>query len=955
MYSKQFIHKIHKRKLPSKFSIPATHLINNINSNISKQQYKRNDYVSIVELLRLRGGSDDGSDDGASENSSKRRRRRRKKVLESSSESTVGTTNIQSTEDIADANEEDPKSGTKKKKRRRRVQNVDETDTILQKDDSSSIHSLDLEEVESDSTSLNTPVMNRKRKRRRKIDITKEEEVKYVASGDDGKAVNDELTESTISNDISINDKLSEASESGSSTTPAERVKKKKRRRRKQMNDIDITAADDESVEKDESTSQITTIDTTITIPNEEIVPESIDTSISIEENVLTPEDRIAIDNKEDGGDQNMESVLVANDDSQQIENSSEGDHIEDTIADAENTEVDDEVDTSTRDGIEDTDNEVLDSHESLASSVTDDGDLLLEDVTKTEEEESPVQTQLSIDASIDLPNEEIVPESIDSTVEFDNNIEIEPMETTDNVATTNLDMTVTTNKETSDETSDDVDAIEEDSEIIPKEDNVSEEELGEEEEEVTGVETSELHETLDIEQSTDGIESDDEEIQEDEINPHDVNEEETNEGSTTIIIEEDTDLDVGDEDLSPPDEKEVEVDDTSSAETQDVSTKTDRSVEEATTIDELEVDKMDDDCLTMSIVTWNLAESAPPEKDTSFFKQFRKDSNGVGSDLVMINAQECEEIKPRRTEGHRSRHIRRMGIMMLGKEYVPLAIHSLGGIQCAFYCHRDMLGDIEMINLADVTCGVGNVLHNKGAIGIYLKVKRKTKRSRMLLVTGHLAAHVNNVDARNNDYKRIISELEVQAPTRFLRPKRNRDSSPVDCDGSYLLNSVDHVFFAGDLNYRIDLPREYVEHCIINIQQCRSKGTRDEQTKTKWMKKLLRRDQLLQTISSGRAFTDFNEGKITFLPTFKFDKGTSNYDTSHKQRVPAWTDRILFKTRSKVNVLDYRSIPKARHSDHRAVVGTYQLGWGIDEKLANNKSKKKKRRSSSRRRRRDL
>ena len=103
-------------------------------------------------------------------------------------------------------------------------------------------------------------------------------------------------------------------------------------------------------------------------------------------------------------------------------------------------------------------------------------------------------------------------------------------------------------------------------------------------------------------------------------------------------------------------------------------------------------------------------------------------------------------------------------------------------------------------------------------------------------------------------------------------------------------MNSVDHVFFAGDLNYRIDLPREYVEHCIINIQKCRSKGTRDEQTETKWMKKLLRRDQLLQTISSGRAFTDFNEGKITFLPTFKFDKGTSNYDTSHKQRVPAWT-----------------------------------------------------------------
>eukprot|EP00957_Ditylum_brightwellii_P057411 4353111-Ditylum_brightwellii.AAC.1 len=53
----------------------------------------------------------------------------------------------------------------------------------------------------------------------------------------------------------------------------------------------------------------------------------------------------------------------------------------------------------------------------------------------------------------------------------------------------------------------------------------------------------------------------------------------------------------------------------------------------------------------------------------------------------------------------------------------------------------------------------------------------------------------------------------------------------------------------------------------------------------------LLRYDQLLKTISEGRAFPNFAEGKITFPPTFKFDKGTPSYDTSHKQRIPAWTD----------------------------------------------------------------
>jgi hypothetical protein len=348
---------------------------------------------------------------------------------------------------------------------------------------------------------------------------------------------------------------------------------------------------------------------------------------------------------------------------------------------------------------------------------------------------------------------------------------------------------------------------------------------------------------------------------------------------------------------------------------------------------DTIKLKKMDDDCLTLSVVTWNLGEAAFSEKEASFLKKFRKGKSTLGSDLVLIGAQECEDIKPRRTEGHRSRHLRRVGIQMLGQDYVPLAIHSLGGIQMALYCHSDVLGDVEMISIADVTCGVGNVFHNKGAIGVYLTMKRVSgkggiaKSSRILIATGHLAAHVKNVDARNGDFKRIISELEAQAPPRFLRPKRNPDGSPSDCDGSHLLNSMDHVFFAGDLNYRIDLPREYVERCIIDIKDNQLNDRHKEVDGL--MNKLLRRDQLLQTIASGRAFSQFSEGKITFLPTFKFDKGTQNYDTSHKQRVPAWTDRILFRS-NKVKVLEYQSVPDALHSDHRPVFGTFQVGWGL-------------------------
>ncbi len=56
-------------------------------------------------------------------------------------------------------------------------------------------------------------------------------------------------------------------------------------------------------------------------------------------------------------------------------------------------------------------------------------------------------------------------------------------------------------------------------------------------------------------------------------------------------------------------------------------------------TTNQLDVEQMDDDFVTLCIVTWNLGEAEPSDKDASFFRRFRE------SDLVMIGAQECEEI----------------------------------------------------------------------------------------------------------------------------------------------------------------------------------------------------------------------------------------------------------------------------------------------------------------------
>lgn len=64
-----------------------------------------------------------------------------------------------------------------------------------------------------------------------------------------------------------------------------------------------------------------------------------------------------------------------------------------------------------------------------------------------------------------------------------------------------------------------------------------------------------------------------------------------------------------------------------------------------------------------------------------------------------------------------------------------------------------------------------------------------------------------------------------------------------------------------------------------------------------------------------------FSEGPLLFRPTYKYDNGTQTYDSSEKQRIPAWTDRILYSGQD----LDLVRYGRAEllASDHRPVYST--------------------------------
>ena len=48
--------------------------------------------------------------------------------------------------------------------------------------------------------------------------------------------------------------------------------------------------------------------------------------------------------------------------------------------------------------------------------------------------------------------------------------------------------------------------------------------------------------------------------------------------------------------------------------------------------------------------------------------------------------------------------------------------------------------------------------------------------------------------------------------------------------------------------------------------------------------------------------------------------------------RIPAWTDRILFKKKSSLDLLSYSSVMDMRSSDHRPVYATFQCRLDMDK-----------------------
>eukprot|EP00118_Oscarella_pearsei_P011610 m.79266 g.79266 ORF g.79266 m.79266 type:complete len:429 (+) comp36129_c0_seq19:77-1363(+) len=290
---------------------------------------------------------------------------------------------------------------------------------------------------------------------------------------------------------------------------------------------------------------------------------------------------------------------------------------------------------------------------------------------------------------------------------------------------------------------------------------------------------------------------------------------------------------------------------------------------------------------------TWNVAGQSPSGDDVAFDEWLNVDAEEKG-DIFSVCLQEVnwlplptvsDDAWSKAITDTFSRH--RLIRLYRGRQI---------GIVLMIFVKPYLLPFITNIEDKIIGTGFAGFLGNKGAV-----IARLRLHGISLCFTGvHMAAHTEKLERRNEEYHTIVEKAKFSDPL---------------CQ-----SLLDHefVFWYGDLNYRLDesVSQKAALEAIFAAE----------------VDKLKQFDQLIQEQKKGTAFKEFLEGTLTFLPTYKYDIGMQDFDSSPKARVPSWCDRILWRATNKLGISlqqeNYTSYQHYCNSDHKPVTATFTLGF---------------------------
>ncbi|KAJ6615487.1 DNase I-like protein [Mycena sp. CBHHK59/15] len=234
---------------------------------------------------------------------------------------------------------------------------------------------------------------------------------------------------------------------------------------------------------------------------------------------------------------------------------------------------------------------------------------------------------------------------------------------------------------------------------------------------------------------------------------------------------------------------------------------------------------------------------------------------------------------------------------------YTVIHTESLIGLFTCVFVKNSTRVSVKDNVITSMKRGLGGRYGNKGGIITRLVIED----SSICFINCHLAAGQHATRARNADIAAMLEERSLLPPS---------ESGPLAyVGGGDGQMALDHeiVFINGDMNYRIDQRRDHIIAAV----------------RANELESLLAHDQLLKEIKYNRGcrLRGFLEGPLTFAPTYKYDRHSTEYDSSEKARAPAWCDRVLWRTRTpnRVKQLHYQRY-EANVSDHRPVSAAFKF-----------------------------
>ncbi|ONK61283.1 uncharacterized protein A4U43_C08F28090 [Asparagus officinalis] len=226
-------------------------------------------------------------------------------------------------------------------------------------------------------------------------------------------------------------------------------------------------------------------------------------------------------------------------------------------------------------------------------------------------------------------------------------------------------------------------------------------------------------------------------------------------------------------------------------------------------------------------------------------------------------------------------------------KDYRCIVSRHMVGIFLTVWIGSNLAQYILHTSVSCIGCGILGCLGNKGSVSVRFCLHGTS----FCIVCCHLASGGKEGD----EVRRNSDAMEIFSRTTFPRGSESLDLPQKILDH-------DRIIMLGDLNYRISLPED---------------ATRSLVAQKEW-NKLLEKDQLLAEVSEGRTFKGWQEGSITFSPTYKYYPNSSEYygclqgKKGEKKRAPAWCDRIIWYgkglkqnqyDRSETNLSDHRPV----------------------------------------------